>query len=937
MNLFSLMAEISVDNKEYNSKIDESAKKTENVATKMGSSIKKGAKIMTGAFVTAGVASTKVGMDFEASMDQVAATMGIVGDYGDEQFSKLAKAAKEMGSNTKYSASESAEALNYLALAGYDTDKAISALPKVLNLAQAGGLDLAYASDLATDSMSALGLETDELETFTNQLAKTSQKANTNVAQLGEGILTVGGTAKVLKGGTVELNTQLGILADNGIKGAEGGTLLRNVILSLGSPTDKAGKLMKNLGLEVYDASGKMRSTNEIFKDLDKILGTMTEQEKTKVLSELFNKVDLKGVNALLANSGERFDELSAAIANSDNAASDMAKTMDDNLKGKITGLMSKLEGLGTAFYEKIQEPLKKVVEFAQEGIGKVIEALESGKFDWWLDKIGLGLSSVLGYMVAMKGVEIVSSIFSFGKALFTTAKRVKTLSKEMGILNFVMSLNPIGVIIGLIGALAGAFIYLWNTSEEFRDFWINLWEVVKENCVKAWKSIKGFFTETIPNIIQNIEEWFNGLKEYFSEMWETVKTSFVEAWNAISDFFTETIPNIVESIKEWFNNLPEFFLQIWENVKSYCVEKWGDIKNFFSETIPAIINHVWENFNNLPHLLGLALGTALGTVMKWGIDTWNYLAENVPLWIDAVFNWFKELPGKIWSALYEAYTKVVEWGTETYNKAVEIASQFVEGFVNWISQLPERVWSWLVEVFNKVATWGTQMYNKAVEIGSTFVNNIINWVSQLPGRVWSWLSNTLSKAGQFATDLGRKGMEAGRNLFNGIVDIAKSIPGQMVTIGRNIVEGVWNGIIGAKDWLMGKVRGFFRGIVEGAKSALGIHSPSRVFRDEVGVFMAQGVGVGFENEMADINKDIERQLLKTTDIDFSNNISPISYIEENNNANETLNKMLLTLQKILNKEQVITTEDGRELMRFLSPYQNEFAEYNRMTSLAFR
>lgn len=221
MNLFNLMAEISVDNKNYNSKIDESGKKTESVAGKMGSAIKKGATIMTGAFATAGVASTKAGMDFEASMDQVAATMGIVGNYGDEQFSKLAKAAKDMGSSTKYSASESAEALNYLALAGYDTDKAISALPKVLNLAQAGGLDLAYASDLATDSMSALGVETDELETFTNQLAKTSQKANTNVAQLGEGILTVGGTAKVLKGGTVELNTQLGILADSGIKGAK--------------------------------------------------------------------------------------------------------------------------------------------------------------------------------------------------------------------------------------------------------------------------------------------------------------------------------------------------------------------------------------------------------------------------------------------------------------------------------------------------------------------------------------------------------------------------------------------------------------------------------------------------------------------------------------------------------------------------------------------
>ena len=221
MNLFTLMAEISIDNKNYNSKIDESGKKTESVASRMGKATKVAGAVIAGGLGVAAGAATKVGMDFEASMDQVAATMGIVGDASDSNFKKLSDAAKQMGATTKYSASQSAEALNYLALAGYDTDKAISALPKVLNLAAAGGIDLAYASDLVTDSMSALGIETDQLEGFTDQMAKTSQKANTNVAQLGEAILTVGGTAKSRKGGTVELNTQLGILEDAGIKGAK--------------------------------------------------------------------------------------------------------------------------------------------------------------------------------------------------------------------------------------------------------------------------------------------------------------------------------------------------------------------------------------------------------------------------------------------------------------------------------------------------------------------------------------------------------------------------------------------------------------------------------------------------------------------------------------------------------------------------------------------
>lgn len=543
MNLFTLMAEISIDNKNYNSKIDESGKKTESVASRMGKATKVAGAVIAGGLGVAAGAATKVGMDFEASMDQVAATMGIVGDASDSNFKKLSDAAKEMGATTKYSASQSAEALNYLALAGYDTDKAISALPKVLNLAAAGGIDLAYASDLVTDSMSALGIETDQLEGFTDQMAKTSQKANTNVAQLGEAILTVGGTAKSLKGGTVELNTQLGILADNGIKGAEGGTALRNIILSLGSPTDKAAKLMKKLGLEVYDASGNMRGTNEIFKDLNKILGTMTEQERTKVLSELFNKVDLKSANALLANSGERFDELSQHIANSQGSAEEMAKTMSGNLKGAMDNFKSALEGLGIAAYEKFSEPLTNAVKFVTDGISWLVQALQSGNLDGILDNIGLALSVIVGYLVAIKGYAIVSGIIAFVKPLFTALTMVKSFSGAMAILNAVFMANPIGIVIGLLGALAGAFVYAWNTSETFRNVVVGTWEAVKEafssviNWIKNaftvdWSNAFGFIGDILNSHLANVKNIFNSVKQIFNGIIEFVKGVFTANWS---------------------------------------------------------------------------------------------------------------------------------------------------------------------------------------------------------------------------------------------------------------------------------------------------------------------------------------------------------------------------------------------------------------------
>lgn len=363
------------------------------------------AKAAGAAFSVAVGASVKVGMDFESGMSQVAATMGITTQEiasGSKEFEALSQAAKNAGATTQFSATQASEALNYLALASYDAEKSIAALPTVLNLAAAGGIELGYASDMITDSMSALGLETSQLEGFVDQLAKTSQKSNTNIAQLGEGILTVGGTAKDLAGGTVELNTALGILADNGVKAGEGGTALRNIILSLSAPTDKAASEMKRLGLEVFDASGKLRPLNETFQDLDEKLKQMTDQEKINVLNTLFNKVDLKSVNALLANSGERFDELSGYIRDSAGAAADMAETMNDNLKGKLTILGSALEGLGIEMYQEFQLPLKESAETAIASVDNITRSLKSGKLSDSMQTVAIGIGNIVS-----KGAEL--------------------------------------------------------------------------------------------------------------------------------------------------------------------------------------------------------------------------------------------------------------------------------------------------------------------------------------------------------------------------------------------------------------------------------------------------------------------------------------------------------------------------------------------------
>lgn len=326
----------------------------------------------------------EVGKNFETSMSQVAAIGGF--DTMSEDYKRLEQAAKDYGATTRFTAAEVSSALQYMMLAGYDATRSIETLPNLLNLAQAGGLDFARASEMLTNSVAALGIEADDVAGFIDKMAVTARSSGTNVEQLGDGLLRIGGTARTMiesGGGLTELDTVLGILADNGIKASEGGTKLRNILLKMAKPTKGTYEMLDKLNMSFYDMEGNMRPLPDIFQEMADKMSNLTREEKDNLLAKAFNARDVAAINALLNTSAERYETLAAKINAANGAAGAMATTMNDNLQGALYQLKSAKEAVEIEIYQKIQEPLGKIVNLTADtvrGINQIFEDESVGR-----------------------------------------------------------------------------------------------------------------------------------------------------------------------------------------------------------------------------------------------------------------------------------------------------------------------------------------------------------------------------------------------------------------------------------------------------------------------------------------------------------------------------------------------------------------------------
>lgn len=802
-----------------------------------------------------GTAAVKVGMNFEAEMSKVASISGATGD----EFQKLIDKAKEMGSKTKFSATESAQAMEYMAMAGWKTQDMVDGLKGIMDLAAASGEDLASTSDIVTDALTAFGLSASDSTHFADVLAKASSNANTNVAMMGETFKYVAPVAGALGYSVEDCSVAIGLMANSGIKAGQAGTSLRQMLSRLAKPTDEVQGAMDQLGVSLTDSAGNMKSLDTVMGDLRNGFKGLSKAEQAQLATSLAGQEAMSGLLAIVNASDGDFDNLKDSIYNCKDAAANMAAVAQDNLAGQITSLKSKAEGLGIAFYGSIQEPLKELASVGVKALEDLNNAYASNGFVGFINEIGNKVPLLQSFTDAIAGLAektksmSTDELMNLGKTAAVLAgagPAISLFGSQIGNVQSAVS-GFSGITTGVLselGKLPKGFKSATKSAANFRkDFTGSLkglgsavmgpFQVLTPKLSatvgkigKVVSSVPGKIGGAVGKIGSAIASKIPRITSAFSLLGDTA--GYLGAWGGQVGSALQEVLGTVAGFIPSFVGLMNFGA-----VAAVVVAGLGLVYSQFGTQIDQILLLAQTKGPEIISNFGAGITAALPGLISSGatliLGLMNAITANLPSLISVgasiiatlVSSLGAQLPQLIPAAVQMILT-LVESLISNLPQLITSGLQLMEGLAQGIANAIPQVAAKAPVIIGKLASTIITNLPKIIQTGVKIITQLavglVQGIPALLGKIPSMISQI-------------------KNAFTSV---------NWGSVGINIISGIASGISSAVGSLISAATSVASSALDAIKSKLGIHSPSRVFRDQVGKMMALGMGIGFEKNI---------------------------------------------------------------------------------------
>ena len=800
-----------------------------------------GQKLMpvTAAVGGLGVAAVKVASDFDSAMSQVAAVSGATG----KDLEALRDKAREMGSKTKFSASEAAEAMNYMAMAGWKTNDMLSGIEGIMNLAAASGEDLATTSDIVTDALTALGLSAEDSGHFADIVAAASSNANTNVSMMGETFKYCAPVAGALGFTAEDTAEAIGLMANAGIKSSQAGTAMRSMMTNLTGEVKFVGDAFGELTIQTTNTDGSMRSLGDILADCRAAFAQMSESEKAANAEALVGKNAMSGFLAVMNAAPGDIEKLNSAINNCDGTAEKMAATMQDNLAGQLTILKSQLEELAISIGEILMPYIRQIVGWIQ------------GLVDW-LNSLDEGTKKII-VTVALVAAALGPVLIIIGKVVGAIGTIMTVVPQIAGAISSVIGfvsgtvIPAISAVVAAIGwvplaiaAVVAILVVLYNKCEWFRDAVNAIWTQIKEFFISAWEVICSFFTETIPNAWNSLVSFFQGIPAWWNGLWQSVGDFFSSIWTNMMN--NPVLTGIVDMIRSLWENLSTTLQGIWNGIKTAASGAWELIKNVVLGPVLLLIDLVTGNFTKLKE----DAANIWNNIKNAASNIWNgikqvvgSLAQGLANHVSILFNGLKNTIANIWTVVKNTASSA--WNG-LKNLVSSIASNLKQAAVNAFKAMVSGIGSALSSLgsvvqsgFQSAISFITSLPGKALQWGKDFINgiadgirsaigNVINAVSDVADKIRSFLHFSVPDEGpltdyeswmpDFMSGLA-KGIEKSRGMVKKAVS---GVASDLMLQPQATVQGMQGGRDSSGDSSVGELLGGLREMLSGLQGMAG-------------------------------------------------------------------------------------------------------------------